>query len=385
MFAIKAKIIFTPLKFLKEAYVIVDKEEIIKISKEKPRGIKEVYRYDNCFLSPGLVDMHMHGGFGVDVTYSNTKEILDLSKNLPTTGVTSYMPSVTTDSFKQMRKAIRNIVDAAKKLNYGSKILGIHLEGPYLNPIKAGAQPREHIRNPSLEEFKKFYDESGGMLSRITIAPEIKDGIEFIKDVTKEFEVKVSLGHTNATYDQALEAFKAGATIITHLYNGMRSYHHREPGIVGAALTERKVYVEMIADLVHLHPATLMMTMRCKGPSRIMLVTDSISGTALGDGSYRLGSQMIIIRGGVARLRNGTLAGSTLTMIRAVKNIVKIGEPLRDAIRMSTLTPSKAMGVKGIGKIAKGYKADFIILNKKLEVVETYINGKPMLEGKKSL
>ena len=116
-----------------------------------------------------------------------------------------------------------------------------------------------------------------------------------------------------------------------------------------------------------------------------MLVTDSISGTALGDGSYRLGSQMIIIRGGVARLRNGTLAGSTLTMIRAVKNIVKIGEPLRDAIRMSTLTPSKAMGVKGIGKIAKGYKADFIILNKKLEVVETYINGKPMLEGKKSL
>ena len=190
----------------------------------------------------------------------------------------------------------------------------------------------------------------------------------------------MSLGHTNATYDQALEAFKAGATIITHLYNGMRDYHHREPGIVGAALTEKKVYVEVIADLIHLHPATLIITKRCKGPSRMILVTDSISGAALNDGTYKLGSQTVTIKSGIAKLENGTLAGSTLTMIKAIRNIVKLGVSLRDAVRMATLTPSRAIGVKSIGKIAEGYRADFTILNEKLEIVETYIDGKPMLE-----
>ena len=380
MFAVRAKTILSPCRVLRKAYVIVDENRIVRISEEKPKNTKEIHNYDDCFLLPGLIDIHMHGGFGVDVTYSSTKEILNLSRNLPVTGVTSYMPSIVTDSFGQIRKALRNIVDAAKRLNKGSKILGIHLEGPYLNPIKGGAQPREHMRNPSLEEFKEFYDASEKMLKRITVAPEVKGGIEFIKNVTKRFKVKVSLGHTDATYDQALEAFKAGATIITHLYNGMRGYHHREPGIVGAALTEDKVYAEVIADLVHLHPATLIITKRCKGPNKMILVTDSISGAALSDGVYKLGSQTITIKEGVARLKNGSLAGSTLTMIRAIRNIVKIGVSLEDAVRMATLTPSRAIGVKSIGKIAEGYRADFTILNEKLEVVETYIDGKPMLE-----
>lgn len=376
MFTVRAGTILTPNRILKEAYITVEDDRIINVSADKPKDAREVYRYDKQIVSPGFVDIHTHGSFGVDTTYSSSREILDLSKILPSTGVTSYFPSIMTESAEQMKDAIRNIREALGSKNNGSsKILGIHLEGPYLNPARCGAQPKEHIRKPSFEEFNEFYKLSGEALKRITVAPEIDGGMEFIKDAVRKFEVKVSLGHTDATYEQTVKAIEAGASIITHLYNGMRGFHHREPGIVGAALTEN-VYVEIIVDFIHLHPATVNLVVKCKEPNKAILVTDSISGAGLGDGAYTLGSRTVTIKGGVARLSDGTLAGSTLTMIGAVQNTVKTGMPLRDAIKMAALTPCNAMGIKDSGKIVRGCKADFIVLDKQLRIIDAYIDGR---------
>jgi len=375
MFAIKADVILTPYEVFREAYVLVEGDKIAGISMDKPEGLKDIYRYDDCILAPGLVDIHTHGGFGIDLTYSTIKEVIEFSKRLLSTGVTSYMPSTVTESFDVMESAVK-IISEVSNMHGGSRILGIHLEGPYLNPVRGGAQSKEHMRKPSLEEFKRLYDASRRLIKRITIAPEIEGGINFISEVKKKFGVKVSLGHTDATYEQALRAIDAGANIITHLFNGMREYHHREPGIIGAALTAKKVYTEIISDLIHLHPATINLVLKCKGTNKTILVSDSISGAGLGDGFYTLGSRRIIIKDGIARTESGSLAGSTLTLIKAVQNMVKIGINLKEAVKMATSTPCNAIGIKKIGRIAKGCKADLIVLNRKLDVMETYIDGK---------
>lgn len=373
MFAIKTDIVLTPYRMLKEAYVLIEKEKIVGFSRYRPEGLSEVRRYDDRILAPGLVDIHVHGGFGIDLTYSTTKEILDFSRKLLMTGVTSYVPSTVTDSTDRIENALRNIHEASG-FHSGSRILGVHLEGPYLNPERSGAQSKEHIRKPSLEEFERFYDASGKLVKRVTVAPEVDNGIDFIRAVIEKFGVKVSLGHTDATYEQTLGAIKAGANIITHLFNGMRGYHHREPGIIGAALTT-DVYAEIIVDFIHLHPATVALTIRCKSPSRTILVSDATPGAGLPNGVYMLGPSKVIIRDGVARTEEGVLAGSTLMLMNAVRNVVKMGLPLNDAFRMATSTPCDAMGIRGVGRIARGCRADLLILNKQLEIEEIYFNG----------
>jgi N-acetylglucosamine-6-phosphate deacetylase len=375
MFAIKADVILTPQEVFREAYVLVEEDKVAGVSKDKPEGLKDVHKYDNCILAPGLVDIHIHGGFGIDLTYSTAKGVIEFSKNLLATGVTSYMPTIVTESFDMMRSAVKNISEVSS-MRGGSRILGVHLEGPYLNPVRGGAQPKEYIRKPSLEEFEKLYDASRGLIKRVTVAPEIEGGIVFIREVKEKFGVKVSLGHSDATYEQALKAIEAGANIITHLFNGMREYHHREPGIIGAALTARKVYSEIISDFIHLHPATINLVLKCKGTDKTILVSDSISGTGLSDGFYMLGSHKIIIKDGIARTESGSLAGSTLTLIKAVQNMVKMGVNLKEAVKMATSTPCNAIGIKKIGRIARGCKADLIILDRNLNVIETYIDGK---------
>ncbi|MCX8170345.1 MAG: amidohydrolase family protein, partial [Candidatus Bathyarchaeota archaeon] len=177
MFAIKADIILTPFRMLREAYVLIDEGKIVGVSRDRSEGLREVYKYDDCILAPGLVDIHIHGGFGVDLTYSTTREIKDLSRKLLATGVTSYMPSTVTDSADSIENAVRNIREASES-HSGSRILGIHLEGPYLNPMRSGAQSKEYIRKPSLEEFERFYNASGKLVKRVTVAPEIDNGID---------------------------------------------------------------------------------------------------------------------------------------------------------------------------------------------------------------
>ncbi|MBS7624782.1 MAG: N-acetylglucosamine-6-phosphate deacetylase [Candidatus Bathyarchaeia archaeon] len=373
MFAIRAGILLTPRRVLRDAYVLVEGEKIIGVSADRPKDVREIHRYDDYILAPGLVDIHNHGGFGYDLTYSTIKEIREFSRRLLATGVTSYMPSTVTDSSDRIESAVKNISEASET-RCGSRILGIHLEGPYLNPERSGAQSKKYIREPSLEEFERLYNASHGLIRRVTVAPEVKNGIDFIRSVIERFNVKVSLGHTDATYEQALNAIKAGANIITHLFNGMRGYHHREPGIIGAALTT-DVYAEIIADLIHLHPVTITLTLKCKGPGRLILVSDATPGAGLPDGVYMLGPSKVVIKDGIARTEDGVLAGSTLMLINAIRNIIKIGFSLKDAFRMATSTPCEAMGFRNIGRVTEGCRADLLVLNKQLDVMEVYVDG----------
>jgi len=371
MFALRSDTVFTPTKTYKDTYIIVDKGKIVKLAKIVPKNVK-VYSYENCIIAPGFVDIHTHGGFGVDLMASTINDARKFIEKLPETGVTSFVPSAVTASFDNLKKFVEKF--SSIRVEKGSKVVGIHFEGPYLNPEMAGAQSKEHIKPPSIEEVKVLSEHFNEVAKRLTLAPEVDDGINFIR-ILNDLGIIVSIGHTNASYEQAVQAFSAGARIVTHIFNGMRVFHHREPGVVGAALTFPTVYAETILDLIHLHPVAVELVYKCKGSKKMVLVTDAIAGAGLPDGTFKLGSMEIIVRDGVSRLSNGALAGSTLTMVKALKNAVKIGIPLAKALEMATLTPCKAMMIKGKGSIIEGNDADMIVLDKNLNIIAVCLKG----------
>lgn len=372
MFALEASTIFTPTKILKDTYIIVDDGKIVKLAKTLPKSVEKVDSYEGCIIAPGFVDIHTHGGFGVDIMYSSINDIMKFIEKLPETGVTSFVPSTVTDSFESLKRFSEKFssIGCVK----GSEVVGIHFEGPYINPKMAGAQPRDYIRLPSIKEVKFLSGFFKHTRKRMTIAPEVEGGIEFIKAL-KDLNIIVSVGHTDAYYQQALQAFSAGARIATHIFNGMKSFHHREPGVVGAVLTCPNIYAETILDLVHLHPATVELIFRCKSSKRMVLITDAIAGAGLSDGAFKLGPIEIIVKDGVSRLPDGSLAGSTLTMDKAVRNAVKIGIPFIKALEMATLTPCKAMMLRKKGSIMECNDADFVVLDKDINVIATYLKG----------
>jgi len=371
MFALRSDTVFTPTKTYKDTYIIVDKGKIVKLAKIVPKNVK-VYSYENCIIAPGFVDIHTHGGFGVDLMASTINDARKFIEKLPETGVTSFVPSAVTASFDNLKKFVEKF--SSIRVEKGSKVVGIHFEGPYLNPEMAGAQSKEHIKPPSIEEVKVLSEHFNEVAKRLTLAPEVDDGINFIR-ILNDLGIIVSIGHTNASYEQAVQAFSAGARIVTHIFNGMRVFHHREPAVVGAALTFPTVYAETILDLIHLHPVAVELVYKCKGSKKMVLVTDAIAGAGLPDGTFKLGSMEIIVRDGVSRLSNGALAGSTLTMVKALKNAVKIGIPLAKALEMATLTPCKAMMIKGKGSIIEGNDADMIVLDKNLNIIAVCLKG----------
>lgn len=372
MFALEAGTVFTPTKILKDTYIMVNNGKIVRLTKTLPKNFEKVDSYEKCIIAPGFVDIHTHGGFGFDIMCSNVNDIRKLIGMLPKTGVTSFTPSTITDSFENLKL----FSEKFSSIGYvkGSEIIGIHFEGPYINIKMAGAQSKTYIRAPSVEEVNVLTSFFNNVRKRVTVAPEVEGGIDFIKTLNG-LKVIVSIGHTEASYHQTLQAFFAGARIVTHIFNRMKSFHHREPGAVGAALIYPNVYVETILDMVHLHPATVELVYRCKGSKKTVLVTDAVAGAGLGDGTFKLGSTEITVVGGVPRLPDGTLAGSTLTMDKAVKNAVKIGIPFIKALEMATLTPCKAMMVREKGRIVEGNDADLIVLDKDLNVVATYLKG----------
>ncbi|MCX8189066.1 MAG: N-acetylglucosamine-6-phosphate deacetylase [Nitrososphaeria archaeon] len=372
MFALEASTIFTPTKILKDTYIIVSDGKVVKLTKTLPTNVDKIDSYESCIVAPGFVDIHTHGGFGVDIMYSCTNDIKKFIEKLPNTGVTSFVPSTVTDSFESLKRFSEKF--SSIKYVKGSEVIGIHFEGPYINIEMAGAQSKDHIRCPSVEEVKVLSGFFNHIKKRVTLAPELEGGIDFIKAL-KGLNIITSIGHTCASYQQTIQAFSAGARLVTHIFNGMKPFHHREPGVVGAALNCPNVYAETILDLIHLHPATVELVYRCKGSKRMVLVTDAIAGAGLDDGTFKLGPMGIIVKDGISRLSDGTLAGSTLTMDKAVKNAVKIGIPLIKVLEMATLTPCKAMMVEGKGYIREGNDADLIVLDKNLNVISTYIKG----------
>ncbi|ADI32028.1 N-acetylglucosamine-6-phosphate deacetylase [Staphylothermus hellenicus] len=383
---------------LSNARIITPFDEIYSGTVEVENGvIRKVYygkrsggeNLEGKILVPGFIDIHTHGIRGYDVTLSALEGSVDrvvdalmaMSRAYSVHGVTRFLPTTVTAPHEVLliaAKGVAETIDSQRDGIEGALIEGLHMEGPYISREKAGAQNPRYIRSPSINELKEYWEASRGKLKTITLAPEVKGALELIQ-YARSLGIHVSIGHTNATYEEAKAAIYAGANRATHLYNGMRQVHHREPGVVVALLESPQVYLEFICDYIHVSPIMIKYTIRCAGIERIVAVTDSIIATDLPDGTYSLGGLEIIVKDGVSRLRNGALAGSTLTMDKALKNLVKLGIPLKDAVRTLTYNPAIAVGIYNAGAIMPGYTADLVVLDENLKVESVYVRGENIL------
>jgi len=379
--------IITPFRLLEDRIIIIEKGKIIAITdkKEDLTILKnvEIIEAQNKFIVPGYIDIHVHGGGGSDVMDGEYEAIKQVATIHSRFGTTAFLPTTMAMTKDKIIKSLKSIHEARLKGTGTAEILGIHLEGPYINPEKKGAQKEEDIKKVSVEEFLEFNQASGNLIRLVTIAPEMPGAIDFIRWLHQQ-GIIVSVGHSNATYKQVQEGIQAGLSHVTHIFNAMRGLHHREPGVVGAALSSPKLTVEVIADDIHVHPIVIKILIGVKEDKQVVLVTDAIRAAGINEGIYSLGGQKIIVKQGQARLTSGVLAGSVLTMDKAVKNLVtKVGISLPKAIQMASFNPAKCLGIddkKGSLEINKD--ADIVILNKNLETELTMVAGKVVYRRK---
>lgn len=369
--------VLTPLEELGDCRIRIRDGVIEDIEKIEESSYSLDEEFSSCIAVPGFIDIHMHGYGGNSTSSARSGELKSIAESLPKYGVTSFLPSTMSGSESKLVEIAEKLGQTIESDYEGAEILGLHLEGPHFGAgDEKGAQNSESLRKPDISELERVIEASGGNLKRVTLAPELPGAIEYIKKA-KSMGLAVSVGHTAADYEKSLEALEKGVSIINHLYNGMKGFHHREPGMIGASLTSDDVFAEVIADLVHLHPAAIELAIRAKGLDKLILISDSISATGLPDGEYELGGRKVEVKNGVSRIKEtGRLAGSTLTLDQAVKNLVEaLDLDLTDVVRMATLNPANALGLEKRGKLAEGYKGDITILDEDLNVVATIVGG----------
>ena len=339
----------------------------------------EVVGLEGAILAPGLIDLHVHGGNGVDTMDGEAGAIAGLSAFVAAHGVTGFLPTTVTAPLPEIERALKAVRRAVDGELPGAQVLGVHLEGPFFNRRRAGAQPLNWCVDPARDALQRLLATGEGLIRMMSLAPELPGALAAIETLTQH-GIVASVGHTDATYAQAQAAFAAGARHVTHLFNAMSPLHHREPGVVGAALTTDGVMVQLIADGLHLHPATLAVVVRCKGVDEVLLITDAIAGAGLPDGEYTMGRQRVIVRNGEARTPAGNLAGSTLTLERAVANMVRlVGVPLSSSLQMASLNPARVLGLaQRKGRLAPGYDADLVCLDDDFNVRLTVVGGRAL-------
>ncbi len=335
----------------------------------------EIIDGKNNFLAPGFIDIHNHGNSGYDFMDATEGAIDEIAKFHLKNGVTSVLGTIITSSDENIEKAIINLRNYENKKDR-AQIVGIHLEGPFFNLLKKGAQPEKYIKNPYLEGMKKYNVLSQGKLKMVSLAPELDRADSLISYLNSE-NIIVAMAHSNATFHEAKRGVDYGISVATHLYNGMRSFSHREPGIVGVSLTDERVYCELINDRVHLHDAATSMAIKMKGIDKIILVSDAMRAAGLEDGEYELGGQKVYVKEGAARLENGSLAGSTLNLRDAVYNMIKwMDIPIHDAVRMASLNPAKAIKIDDRkGSVETGKDADLIIFDEDINMKAGIVGG----------
>ncbi|MBQ8742993.1 MAG: N-acetylglucosamine-6-phosphate deacetylase [Clostridia bacterium] len=322
-----------------------------------PEGA-EIFDVGGKDIFPGLFDIHAHGCLSFDTTEGNGRN--EMCRYLAKSGTTSWLPTTMTASRSTLTRAV-NELDFPQN---GCDIVGIHLEGPFVSPKAAGAQDPDAIRLPDIEEFRSYKN-----VKMITVAPELEGAMEFIENCG----ISVALGHTVCDYDTACEAFDRGANCLTHTFNAMPPLHHRTPGPIGAAI-DKNAYVQVITDGFHLHGSVVKMLYRTFGPDRMVIISDSVAPAGLPDGEYMILSRPHVIKNSHAFLPDGTIAGSSSTLMDCVRTAISFGIPKADALRMASETPANCIGVKK-GRIAVGYDADFIILDSELNVLDTFVKG----------
>lgn len=331
---------------------------------------------DNLYVVPGFIDKHVHGANHSDGMYPTIKDIANIAKTIASEGVTSFLITTMTQTFENISLALENAKNYIENHNNeGAKALGVHLEGPFISKKFKGAQPESCIVPCDVETFKRYQKISGNHIKQVTLAYE-ENGKELVRYL-KSQGIIASLGHTDATAEQALEGIKEGITSATHTYNAMRGLHHREAGTLGAVMISDEVYCEVIADLVHVSAPAIKLLFKTKGKDKVVAVTDAMESKHLPSGKYQLGGQEVFVNGNEARLADGTLAGSTLYMNHALKNLSNVtGLEFTDIIDLATKNPAKNLNIyDSKGSINVGKDADFTVVDKDFNVYMTISNG----------
>lgn len=384
MIALTAAVLYTSLERVDHPILLIEDGVIADISSRDRREIPKDCRTVDCgdaVLAPGFIDIHVHGGAGHDVMEDSEAAMPLIEKSLAKHGVSSYFPTTVTASIEHTISALERLADAIEKApdksssgQLRSRPVGIHLEGPFLSHAQRGVHPTRDLIPPSSEVFELFWQASRGHIRVMTIAPELDAAIELIRLATAR-GVCVSLGHSDASQQITRAAVDAGARHATHLFNGMRPLSHREPGIVGEALTNPRLAVEIIADGIHLDPSIVKLTLTAKGQDGVILITDGTAATGMPDGRYHLGTFEFDVKDGKC-MSEGKLAGSTLTMDRAVRNVMRFAERnLQQAISLATVNPGRVTRSPNRGMLSKGGEADIVVLSPKGEVRNTIVGG----------
>ena len=345
---------------------------------ESPAGAEEVRASESTAI-PGFLDVHIHGAGGRDVMEADEAALSTITGRLAAFGTTSLLATTVTASADETVRAVEGIAKYISGQYQTSdpraEILGIHFEGPFLSKARRGVHPTEWLQLPSAELLQRFLHAAAGNARILTIAPELLGAMPCI-DAARSLGMVVSMGHTDATYEQARAAVAHGAHHATHVYNAMRPFSHRDPGVIGAVLTAPEVSAELIADGIHVDEIAMKVLLQAKGAHGVILISDGISATGMPDGRYMLGGLEVTVSDGVCRNAEGRLAGSTLTLDRALRNIVKLGIPLADAVRMLTLNPATLLGIEfKKGALRTGADADIVLLNNALEIERVWVRG----------
>lgn len=380
-FIIENIMIYAERETILNGYIKVENGRIQSFGQAKHRARKDEAVYptsENLTLLPGMIDVHIHGANGAD-TMDATPEALDvMAEALPREGTTSFLATTITQDSQLLEKAIKNAGDYIQSNDHPrrAEALGIHLEGPFLNAKRAGAQPQHAILDPNINLFQKWNELAQGTIKLVTLAPEKEGGAELVRYLCEQ-GIVASIGHSDATYEEVFEAVENGATHATHLFNGMRGLHHREPGVVGAVLLSDHLKAEIIADGHHVRPEMIKLAYKQKRDEGMILITDAMRAKCMKNGRYDLGGQDVDVKDGKALLENGTLAGSVLSMNDALRNIqTYTGCTLESAVKMAAENPAKQLGVfDRKGSIAVGKDADFILLDEDGDVVMTFCKG----------
>ncbi len=364
---------------IEEANVFFEDEKITEISHREPQDEQRIDA-KGLYVSPGFIDLHTHGRGGSDTMYATFEDLNTISKATALTGVTSFLPTTMTMPVADIARAIDAIAKYKDQVE-GTRILGTHLEGPFFNVKYKGAQPEECMILPTVENYQSFVKDHQDVVKKISIAPELEHSLELIRYL-KDKDTVVSLGHTNATYEDAIAAIDAGATSGTHTYNAMTPLTHRAPGVVGAVMLSDNVYAELILDGVHVSYPAARVLLKMKGKEKLILITDSLEAAGLPDGKYKLGNQDVFVKDGQARLASGTLAGSIVCMNVAIRNAYQhLGLELHEAVNLATLNPANSLNRKDLGRIEIGCMADFVIFDEDINIKNVIIGGDMKVGG----
>lgn len=377
-FIVRSERVYTPDGVI-DGGIIINGRIIEKIiEKEDLSRYKELefINAENNLIIPGLIDIHIHGSGGWTVSSEDERQIKGMCKYLPSIGVTSFQPTLGGEDVESIKKYLNTIGSVIKGYYEGAKILGIHMEGPFLNPEKKGVFLVRNLLKPSVELMKSFIEESGNNIIHVTVAPELDGAEELIKYLTCN-GILVAGGHTNGTIEETKKGIQWGISLSNHTCNAQRSIHHREPGALGGYLLDDNVYCELICDFIHVHPDMLKLILKIKSPEKICMISDSIVASGLRPGKYDFSGREIIIDEESSRLSDGTIAGSTKNLLYGFKNMAYLGYSIEDVIKMSSSLPAKLSNVYDEkGSIEEGKDADFVILDDNFNVHMTYVEGK---------